>query len=248
MEHASFAHAVIAPVPLPPMMDLRAGWWDVGDQDGSGACVGWAIADGPLRWHLVDIGAIAPDDHLSARYLWMASKEMDRTRTPATTFIEKEGTSLKAALDVLRRYGMVKEEVLPFRSGAMYPLDQKTFYAMAAQLKIVSYFNLGLDPDTWKGWLAGHGPIVVRILVDRTFANPDAQGRLDTFFPGTRREGAHAVTLVGYTHDRFIIRNSWGTVIWGDGGFGYASFDYVRAAITEAYGITVSRPPQDIPR
>ena len=35
--------------------------------------------------------------------------------------------------------------------------------------------------------------------------------------------------------DRFIVRNSWGTV-WGDRGFGYASFAYTQEAFTEAYG------------
>ena len=44
--------------------------------------------------------------------------------------------------------------------------------------------------------------------------------------------------MVGYTADRFIIRNSWGTG-WGDKGFGYASIPYARDAFTEAYGVTV---------
>lgn len=42
------------------------------------------------------------------------------------------------------------------------------------------------------------------------------------------------VALVGYTSDRFIVRNSW-----GDKGFGYASIAYAQAAFTEAYGVTV---------
>jgi Papain family cysteine protease len=56
-----------------------------------------------------------------------------------------------------------------------------------------------------------------------------------------RREtarGGHAVALVGYTPDRFIVRNSWGTG-WGDGGFAYASLAYAQDAFTEAYGASV---------
>ena len=46
------------------------------------------------------------------------------------------------------------------------------------------------------------------------------------------------MALVGYTADRLIVRNSWGTG-WGDKGFAYASFAYAQAAFTEAYGVTV---------
>ena len=52
------------------------------------------------------------------------------------------------------------------------------------------------------------------------------------------RRGGHAVSIVGYTQDRFIVRNSWGTS-WGDKGFGYASLAYAQDAFTEAYGISV---------
>ena len=50
--------------------------------------------------------------------------------------------------------------------------------------------------------------------------------------------GGHAIALVGYTPDRFIVRNSWGTG-WGDKGFAYASLAYAKDAFTEAYGISV---------
>jgi C1A family cysteine protease len=43
---------------------------------------------------------------------------------------------------------------------------------------------------------------------------------------------------VGYTQDRFIVRNSWG-LSWGDKGYGYASLAYTKAAFTEAYGIKI---------
>jgi C1A family cysteine protease len=62
-------------------------------------------------------------------------------------------------------------------------------------------------------------------------------GNLDEFQPNTTR-GGHAVAIVGYTPDRFIVRNSWGTS-WGDKGFGYASLSYAQDAFTEAYGVEV---------
>ncbi len=62
-------------------------------------------------------------------------------------------------------------------------------------------------------------------------------GKLNTYKPNTK-QGGHAVALVGYTKDRFIVRNSWG-LSWGDKGYGYASLAYTKAAFTEAYGVKI---------
>jgi hypothetical protein len=222
---------------IPPRKDLREpAWWKIGDQKHTGSCVGWATADSVLRWHFVKQGKVAPNDLLSPRFIWMASKETDEFMTRPTTFIESDGTSLKAALDIARKYGSVLDSVLPFAAGTLFPGEASTFYAMAAGLRIASYFNLGRDPDKWKLWLALRGPVLTRLNVDTTWMNAAAtNGNLITYKPNTV-SGGHAVALVGYTPNRFIVRNSWG-IAWGDRGFGYASKKYAKDAFTEAYGI-----------
>ncbi len=230
-------HGKAAPA-IPGGADLREPWWTIGDQEATGSCVGWATADAVLRWHFVKANRFPPDQRLSPRFIWMAAKETDQYVSQPTTFIELEGTSLKAALDIARKFGEVADSVLPFASGQLYPEDRGTFYAIAAQLKIASYFNLGLDPDNWRSWLSLKGPILTRLDVDATWDNATAtNGNLDVYQPQTVR-GGHAVALVGYTADRFIVRNSWGTG-WGDQGFGYASLAYAEAAFQEAYGVTI---------
>lgn len=238
VDHARRSRVVAAAAPVPAAKDLREPWWRVGDQGATGSCVGWALADGVLRWHFVKSQRLLESQPLSPRYMWMASKETDQLVGRPTTFIELEGTSLKAALDVARKFGAVRDSVLPFGSGKLYGGETKTFYALAAQLKIAMYFNLGLRQADWRLWLATKGPILTRLDVDGTWDDARAtSGRLDVYQPDTAR-GGHAVTLVGYTADRFVVRNSWGTA-WGDGGFGYASFDYAAGAFTEAYGVVL---------
>jgi C1A family cysteine protease len=235
MSHAVSAQVVPAAQPAADSVDLREAWWAVNDQGYTGSCVGWASTDGVLRWHFTKANIIKPTEMLSVRYIWMASKETDEFTSRPTTFIELEGTSLKSALDIARKYGVVKEDILPFGSAKLYSGDANTFYALASQMRISSYFNLGVDLNQWRQWLHNQGPIITRLNVDATWDNAaSTKGVLNTYQPSTAR-GGHAVTLVGYTSDYFIVRNSWGTA-WGDGGFAYASNAYAQVAFTEAYG------------
>lgn len=223
---------------LPASKDWRTTWWAIGDQGSTGSCVGWGAADSVIRWHMVQAGRLQKNERLSVRYVWMASKETDQFNVRPTSFIEESGTSLKAALDIARKYGAVLDADLPFRPGALYGGAENVFYATAAQRKISMYFNLGRNLKNWRIWLAKHGPILTRLDVDATWDNAtDTQGKLAVYEPDTTR-GGHAVSLVGYTSEHFIVRNSWGTG-WGDKGFGYASNAYAQAAFTEAYGVAV---------
>jgi hypothetical protein len=238
-EQALDSEVLKASGPLPKRVDLREPWWDIGDQGSTGSCVGWATADGVLRWHLVKLERLARDERLSVRYLWMAAKESDEFCDRPTSFIEDEGTSLKSVLDIARKYGLVRESVVPFGKATLYTGDAKTFYALAATRRISAYFNLGGNLRQWRTWLAQNGPILTRLDVDATWDNAtQVGGNLDQYQADTRR-GGHAVAIVGYAQDRFIIRNSWG-ISWGEQGFGYASEAYAQSAFTEAYGVSVS--------
>ena len=237
-ENAEEVDVVAAAASIPSSKDLRTTWWTINDQGTTGSCVGWATADSVLRWHFVKASRLTTSQLLAPRFIWMASKETDQFITRPTTFIETEGTSLKAALDIARKYGVVRDSTLPFKSGTLYPGKTQTFYATAALRKILAYFNLDRNLSNWRSWIATKGPILTRLDVDATWDDATFNGgNLDEFQPETTR-GGHAVALVGYTADRFIVRNSWGTG-WGDKGFAYASLAYAQAAFTEAYGVEV---------
>jgi C1A family cysteine protease len=229
-----------APAALPQKVDLRKAWWTINDQGGTGSCVGWATVDGIMRYHLVQANRLSQSQLLSPRFVWMASKETDEFSQRPETFIEGAGTSLKAAMDIARKYGNVLDTDLPFKIDTlMYIGSENAFYANASMRKAANYFNLAKNLTQWKSWLANNGPILAGLGVDSTWDNAKTtHGNLDTFQPGTVR-GGHAVCIVGYTADRFIIRNSWGTA-WGDKGFGYASVAYINDGFFgESYGITL---------
>jgi hypothetical protein len=232
------AAGILAVTPIPAAKDLREKWWAIGDQGSTGSCVGWATADSVLRWHFVKAGRLSTKQTLAPRFIWMAAKETDQFNDRPTTFIEKDGTSLKAALDIARRYGAVEDKILPFASGMLYADEAATFYAIAAQLRISSYINLGGNLGHWRRWVATKGPILTRLDCDNTWMDASGtNGRLDAY-DAMSMQGGHAVALVGYDQHQFIVRNSWGEG-WGDKGFAYASNAYAAAAFTEAYGVHV---------
>ncbi|NTU94194.1 MAG: C1 family peptidase [Chlorobiaceae bacterium] len=241
MDNALAAGAIAAPVKaLPASVDLRETWWEIGDQGPTGSCVGWGSTDSVARYHFVKAGKLAKKEHLSIRLSWMGSKELDTDPNP-NSFIESAGTTLKGAMDILRKKGSVLDSILPFQiTNFMYTGEESTFYATAATRKIASYFNLGKNTAKWRDWLATNGPILAALNVDETWDSATAnKGKLDAFKPGTTR-GGHAIAIVGYTADkRFIVRNSWGTA-WGDKGFGYATEAYIKDGFfNESYGITL---------
>jgi C1A family cysteine protease len=231
--------ALTAPLALPTKVDLRAPWWSIGNQLNTGSCVGWATADGVMRYLLVTANKLPKTGRPSPRFVWMGSKETDQFTTRPQTFVEEAGTSLKAAMDIVRKYGVVEDAAVPFQIGAlMYTGDENSLYAAASMLRVASYYNLGKDLQKWKTWLASRGPILAGLNVDDTWMNVASNGNLVTFKPATV-QGGHAVCIVGYDAKRFIIRNSWGTG-WGDKGFAYASPAYLNAAFfAESYGATL---------
>ena len=185
---------------------------------------------------MVKAGRLTKDQRLSPRFIWMSSKETDEFHSHPTSFVEESGTSLKAAMDVARKFGFAREDELPFAiHTTMFAGAENALYASSAQRR-VSYVNLGQDRSGWRSWLAQNGPILAGLNVDETWMRGGDSGRLDHFDAG-RVYGGHAVCVVGYRDDgRFIVRNSWGTG-WGDHGFCYPSEAYLAAAFyPESYG------------
>jgi hypothetical protein len=232
--------AGLEPAPLPDSVDLRRPWHGVPDQGHTASCVGWAVADSLLRWHLVEGGRLGPEEPLSARHVWMAAKETDQRETYPSTFLEADGTSLKAGLDVVRKFGAVLESELPW-TGTLAAGDPEGYYRSAKRRRIMAYFNLGDDsvPDRtahfpgWRRWLAQSGPVVVLVALDRHA--PTAQ--LETFDPESV-SGSHAAALFGYGPDHFLLRSSWGPA-WGDGGYARMSLSYAAQAVIESYGVMI---------
>ena len=124
-------------------VDLRGGAWPVRDQGTTGACIGFAAADGVLHWHYRQAGLLAEGERPSPPvHLDGQQGDHDLLTSFPTTFIESAGTQIKLALRVARKYGCVLESTLPM-DGTLSSLSTEAFYARAARYRIASYHNLG---------------------------------------------------------------------------------------------------------
>lgn len=240
---AAKASIVTEPTAIPDRVDLRRPWWEIRNQEKTGACVGFATADGVLRWLYTKKAIIKKTDRPSPRFIWMANKETDDLTRYPTTFLEPAGTTTKSALSIAQRYGCVLEHMLPM-TGRLSPLKAGVFFSIAAQFRITAYFNLRMsssdehDLDSWRSWIARVGPVLTRLDTDDTWHRATATNGQLKNYNKLKTRGGHAICLVGYTKTHFIVRNSWGTD-WGDKGFAYASNEYANEAFTEAYGATM---------
>jgi hypothetical protein len=179
-------------------IDLRTGWFGIRDQRNAAGCVGWAVAD--LLWRQRNKWVDIP----SARFIWQAAKELDAEPRP-TTMIAGAGTSLRAALRLVKRYGFALESELPSDSDAPYNGSLDTFYETIGTRKVSAFINLGNDVKNRIAWLSLNRPIVCTLRVGRNFVNacgPDVI--IEPFDPQDPTRFAsddgfsHAVVIVGY--------------------------------------------------
>lgn len=129
-----------------------------------------------------------------------------------------EGMYVRNAMKTMQNMGICTDQTFPYyETGTPHAEAIKE----ASSFKIQSYARLNTIKGT-KLALSTNGPVMATYDVyntGRTFWKPEqAEDKVI---------GGHAVALVGYNTEGFILRNSWGRR-WGDGGYvtwPYSEFD-----------------------
>jgi C1A family cysteine protease len=159
--------------------------------------------------------------------------------------------SLRTTWKALTRFGAVPEVHFPYETLAM--AESCDFaYAFAREYSELTYIRLAEENtageetlDRLQTWLAAGFavafgfPVFTSISMSEDIAFPT---RLD----GLR--GGQVVMAVGYDDKRrirsdkgaLLIRNSWGTK-WGDSGYGWLPYAYVRRALADDFWTIVKR-------
>uniref|UniRef100_A0AC35FN15 Uncharacterized protein n=1 Tax=Panagrolaimus sp. PS1159 TaxID=55785 RepID=A0AC35FN15_9BILA len=133
----------------------------------------------------------------------------------ADYWIAKNSWDVIQALDFVKANGIANETCQPYTGKS----DSCTIKCNTQKYYISGYHDFGLDESTYAKQLYNYGPATVIIYVPEEFMSYDT-GILDMPAAECMQDnlGLHAMALVGYTEDYWIIRNSWDTD-WGEQGY-----------------------------
>lgn len=118
------------------------------------------------------------------------------------------------------------------------PLDTspKPWYADAdaRRFRILEYYRLSTVGQVMEA-IYVTGTALLTIFIFEGFMRP-LRGVVPMPVKGEPHKGLHVIAACGYSQgsETVTIINSWGTK-WGDKGFGYLPFDYIRRYTLEAY-------------
>lgn len=162
------------------------------------------------------------------------------------------GAFLRTTMKALVHFGIPPEDVWPYEVSTFDQEPDPFMYAYAANTKAISYLRLDPPDRTPEKALQD-----IRSAVSRGFAAmfgfsvySSLTTSADIPFPTAtdKLNGGHAVLIVGYDDEHpcinglddstkrgaLLIRNSWGTG-WGDEGYGWLPYDYVRAGLANDF-------------
>jgi C1A family cysteine protease len=215
-------HFKFAKTELAPVVDLRPYASPVEDQRHLGSCSGQATVG---AYELL-LNKLYPDKFvdLSRLFVYFNARLLEGFTA------EDNGAFIRDAVKSLFKFGVCTESAWPYLVEKFAAVPDHQSYREARKRMITQYYRLNSLDDILNGLNSGR-PVVAGMQVYDSFLELDKPGVYSVSMPAKEENmlGTHAITLVGYdlSKKQVIARNSFGED-WGDRGYFYISFDYVR--------------------
>jgi C1A family cysteine protease len=223
---------------LPTKVDLRAGCSPISNQGQTNACVGFATVDGLLEF--VAKKQNRPVD-LAPRFIWTLGRKKNGNLG------KNVGMWPSDAMKIADNQGVLPESAFPFPTDAQQA-DEKALQpfldevpnsklmTQAKDLRLIQGFKPVQTVHAMKRSVADGVPVVFAIAIYKSIGDMKADNVIPLPKPGEEMQGGHAILCVGYDNAKrvFLIRNSWGTG-WGDKGYAYLPYDFMRGHAYEGF-------------
>ena len=214
-------------------MDLRAWSSPVEDQYDLGSCTGSAITSAYEL--LTKLKQPEKFVELSRLFVYYNIRLIE-----GTTDIDS-GAYIRDGIKALKKYGVCKEELWPYKTSEFATPPPQSCYEEARQRSITNYRRLSGVNDILDA-LNNNQPVMFGMAVYEGFM--DISYRYPTISLPDYNEsslGGHAMLMVGYDLKRkvFLAQNSFG-VDWGLYGYCWMPFDYVRQEVYDVWTFDLS--------
>lgn len=227
-------------VELPESYDITDKMTSVRSQGNEGSCVGFATAVGVKEYQeKIDYSKVI---RLSPRYVYEYAKKISG---------HTEGTTLKAAMQVIQERGVCEEKLWPYIPkdvGTQAPIADSN----AARYKVKAYARV-TNLSELKTAIIDFGATLIGVKVYKGMVseecgktgivpNPSCWDSMNVL-------GGHAICAVAYNDkspyfkDGHIkIKNSWGD--FGDNGYLYLSYKYIKSNMLDAFSCIDINDPE----
>lgn len=195
-------------IELPKILDYRKDLLDVRNQGDQGTCYAQSVACMKEWQEFKDQGL---NKYLSPQFFYN-----NRSNLYDKNDDNDEGMFGRDVMKLLKTIGICEEEEYPY--GLIEEREQiKESSFILAQKNIIKAYAQVEDLNSLKESLYKNGPCLIAFPVYNNTTEMWLENNGDNFM------GGHAMCVVGYLEDCFIIRNSWGKY-WGDNGYCYYKF------------------------
>jgi hypothetical protein len=212
---------------LPSRKDLSS-WFPVpGDQGAQSSCVGWAVAYGLKTYQEAVERKVRPT--------------LSTTFSPSYIYNQIKGGGCQAgshiydALNLVRSEGVAPMSEFRYDARSCDTEPDTATKNVARPFTIADWRRVDISNEVEvKSQITSGFPVVIGMYIDHSFQNLSGnnvyRGRTGPL------TGGHAMVVVGYDDGRgaYKVLNSWGAS-WGDGGFGWISYNAFANQVREAY-------------
>jgi C1A family cysteine protease len=220
-----YAAPVVALAALPKSVDLRGQCPPIYDQGNLGSCTGNGIAAAlqfdRMKQHM------KPEFNPSRLFIYYNERVIEHTVD------SDSGAMIRDGIKSVAKQGDCSEHSWPYDIARFAEKPPQKCYKEALKYKVVQYQRLIQNVNQMKGCLASGYPIVFGFTVYESFESQQVASTGSVPMPahGEQLMGGHCVVAVGYddAHQRFIVRNSWGTS-WGMQGYCTMPYAYLMDA------------------
>jgi C1A family cysteine protease len=139
------------------------------------------------------------------------------------------GAQISDGIKSLQIYGLCSEETWPYDISKFAEKPPQIAYDEALKHKAISVQNIHQDINSMKNSLVQEHPFVVGIQIFEEFESEEVAKTGIVSMPTSDSVylGGHAVVVVGYNTTHWIMRNSWGSGSFSDGGWGDNGYFYL---------------------